>query len=153
MNIMSLTPEDKAAADKAAAEKKAAEDKAAADKLSASLKVAAEKTAAEKAAETEKARAVAAAQAAQREADKKAIDDAAAAKKAAPVPFTFSGTVGHAFAIYGQNLGSEGTLLIGDRPVTATKWTQTNIKGVVPSDLEPGKVVVKVNDKSVDAVI
>jgi len=111
------------------------EEKAAADKKAADEKKAADDAAA-----------------AQREADKKAIDDAAKAKPT-QTAFHFSGTVGGVFGVYGHGFGTSGTLTIGGVNVTPTSWSNTRIKGTVPSDVKSGKTTVVVNGKSIDATV
>jgi hypothetical protein len=94
-------------------------------------------------------------EAAQREADKKAIDDTAA-KKAAVVEqaFQFHGAIGTPFSIDGVGFGAAvGQVLIGGRSVAPTRWNDTNIKGVVPTDLKPGPTAVAVNGKSITVTL
>lgn len=71
----------------------------------------------------------------------------------APGNFSFSGSVGLPFAIYGNDLGDSGTLTIGGEKVVPMRWQNTNIKGTVPVDVKPGKVKVVVNGKSIDATV
>lgn len=59
------------------------------------------------------------------------------------VKFVFSGRhAGGAFGIVGEGFGTSGTLTIGGRPIPTTLWTDKDIRGMLPVDLQPGEVVV-----------
>lgn len=60
-----------------------------------------------------------------------------------PVNFVLSGRyAGGAFGIVGEGFGKSGSLTIGGRPIATTLWTDKDIRGILPHDLQPGEVIV-----------
>lgn len=68
----------------------------------------------------------------------------AKARNANRTPFVFAGRQpGVVFGITGEGFGGQGTLLIAGVPVQTTLWTDKNIRGVLPANVEPGPVVIR----------
>ena len=64
-------------------------------------------------------------------------------KEAAGV-FVLSGHAGRPFNIDGKGFGDEaGSVTIGDRTISVSRWIDRSIKGTLPADLKPGSVVVR----------
>lgn len=60
-----------------------------------------------------------------------------------PEPFVFAGRrAGAAFGITGEQFGSSGSLTIGKRPIPTTLWSDKDIRGTLPADVQPGEIVV-----------
>lgn len=60
-----------------------------------------------------------------------------------------SGRAGGPFMIQGADFGMvPGTVVVGDRNVEVTRWNNRSIKGMMPQDIRPGNVTVKVGDKT-----
>ena len=84
-------------------------------------------------------------------AQERVVGDNAAAKARADAdaraknrkPLEVEGRVGGAFNIRGEDFGSSGTLMIGDRVLIPNSWADKVIKGQLPADLPPGKIVVR----------
>ena len=70
-------------------------------------------------------------------------------------PFTFSGGgPNFPFAIYGEGFGATpGTVMIGGLVADVTKWSDTVVKGTVPSAVKKGKTTVSVGGKSLEVTV
>lgn len=77
--------------------------------------------------------------------DKLAVEAKVAAEARAKnrKPLEVVGRVGGAFNIRGEDFGFSGTLTIGDRVIKTDSWRDHLIKGQIPEDLAPGKIVVR----------
>lgn len=159
------TPEEKAAADKAAAERaavdKAATEKAAADKVAADKAAAADKKAADDRAASQQAvtdankRAKDAEErAAKAEAQNQQLKALVQAAERGPVALpddgkpVFAGRPGQSFGITGKDFGtSPGSLTINGQNVAPTRWSPTDVRGLLPASAPAsGTFVVKSAD-------
>jgi len=63
--------------------------------------------------------------------------------------FTFSGSPGGRFTIRGNNLGSSGTVKLGNRQLNTREWGTFFIHGDLPSDAKPGEVTVALDSDTI----
>ena len=69
------------------------------------------------------------------------------AAPAATPTLTFVGCIGGMFNIRGEGFGDEfGSVLISGRTIVPTSWSDTVIKGSVPSDVKSGAILVITKD-------
>lgn len=57
-------------------------------------------------------------------------------------PLKIDARAGSVFTIEGEDFGNGGSVLVGGLPATVTKWSDTNIKGSMPPNVERGEFVV-----------